>query len=468
MSKRKGKSKDVEEPTSDSQIDYTFDENSDNPFIPRPRVSQSPILTRSRARNPNFSVQSKENLNNPSDSRSRIAQGPIMAQFRDVNLPASLHPAESAVNMGNENEGSNLPTSGSQQVQSAMTNANDLNNLTARLEHVLTLNHNAFMGEISSLRHSLVGTVNRNSNPYNNQPPNPNYPGVNGNTSNNNSFHNHSINTESGRSTSSNDSVRMEKWNVTYDGSDDVNDFLFKVNTLKERYNSTDNYISSNFHTLLKGKADTWFWSFLKQHPNANFDELKLALTKQFGKLENDCDKLVRMIERRQMPKESFDDYYSDMIAMNVRLSQPMNEAKLIDLIKNNVKESLGSLLFATDLFSLDHLRDCARKAEKYVSRQQQLRFRKMQVSELETIENTDAIFDEDEEIAALKYQANHNKERKDLDTRHYKCWNCDQIGHSFYDCPVEKRNLFCFRCGEKNITTPQCKKHSKNRNTNE
>ncbi|KAI8118204.1 hypothetical protein CVS40_10057 [Lucilia cuprina] len=462
MSKRRGKSKDSEETTSDSQIDYTFDENSENPFIPRPRISESPILTRSKARQLNFFT---ENSDSPFVSRPKIVKSPIVSQVRD-NLPPSLQPAESAVDMGNENEGNSLP-SGSQQAPTG-GNVNDLSVLTSRLERVLTLNHNAFMGEISNLRQSLVEGFNRQTNTYNPPPVNHNNSGINTNSgnNNNNSFHNQSLTSDSGRSTSSNDYVRLDKWNIMYDGSDDVNDFLFKIDTLKNRFNCSDKYISSNFHTLLRGKADTWFWSFLKQHPNSKYEEIKFALTKQCGKIENDCDKIVRMIERRQMPKESFDDYFSEMVALNNRLSQPMNESKMIDLIKNNLKESLGSLLFTSELFSLDHLRDCARKAEKYVIRQQFIRFQKKHVSELEVRESVDELEEEEEELAAFRYQG--NRERKELDTRHYKCWNCDQIGHSFYDCPSEKRTLFCFRCGEKNITTPQCKKHSKNRNLNE
>lgn len=119
---------------------------------------------------------------------------------------------------------------------------------------------------------------------------------------------------------------------------------------------------------------------------------------------------------------------------MNSRLSQPMSENKMTDLIKNNVRESLGSLLFGTDLFSLDYLRDCARKAEKYVIRKQQIRLQNKHISDLEASENVEKL-DEIEEIAAMKYSGSQNKERREMDTRHYKCWNCDQLGHSFYDC---------------------------------
>ena len=84
-------------------------------------------------------------------------------------------------------------------------------------------------------------------------------------------------------------------------------------------------------------------------------------------------------------------------------------------------------------------------------------------VSEIEIPENVSETVDE--EVAAFKGSGYQNRERREIDAIKFKCWNCDQIGHSFYDCPSEKRNLFYFRCGEKNIPTPQCKKHPKKKN---
>lgn len=254
MSKRKGKPKSSDEQIRDSQIYYTFDENSENPFVPRPRVNERAILTRARARNTNISTV-EDNSDSPFISVHRISRSPLVSQVIESNLPSSLQPAESAVNMGNDNETNSLPR-GSQQMPSGGSNLNDLNILTSRLERVLTLNHNTFMGELTNLRQSLLENFNRNSVSYNQPLVNPVNTGINRNNANS-SFHNQSINSDSDRSTSSNDSVRMHKWNITYDGTDDVNDFLFKVDTLKARYNCSHHYISSNFHILLKGKANT-------------------------------------------------------------------------------------------------------------------------------------------------------------------------------------------------------------------
>lgn len=141
----------------------------------------------------------------------------------------------------------------------------------------------------------------------------------------------------------------------------------------------------------------------------------------------------------------------------------------MIDLIKNNVRESLGSLLFSNEMFSLEHLRDAARRAEKYLTRQHQVKLQKKIVSEIDhagevLTENLDV---SDCEIAALQHKKFGQRAKKEIDTRNFKCWNCGLIGHSFYDCPSDMRTLFCFRCGEKGVTTPQCKNHAKNMGMN-
>lgn len=438
MPKRRGKVKNIassEDPSYSDDVNYTFDEDYEKSVVTKPKLEPSQIITRSRARVASLNLTMDNNLNSE------------------------------LLNAG-----------GSQQINSSPSNiveAGNLEDLTLRLERVLTCNHQMFMGELTTLKKTLTEGLQPNQRGANQTLGN--YPNVHnlnpdnaphGSNHNNDnlSFHDRSVNSDLVRNNSTINAFRIDKWNISYDGSLDINDFLFKVDTLKDRWNCGPDQIVSSFHTLLRGKAEVWFWSYLRQNPNTTYDQLKGALIRQYGRVENDCDKIVRMVERRQLPKENFDDYFTEIVTMNSKLSQPMNDSKIIDLIKNNVKESLGALLFSYDLFSLDHLRDAARKAEKFLYRQNQLRVQKKFVSEVD-FEGNEGIEEENgNEVSAIKFQDVSKRGGKDVDTRHFKCWNCDQMGHSFYDCPSETRSLFCFRCGEKGVSTPKCSKHSKNK----
>lgn len=38
-------------------------------------------------------------------------------------------------------------------------------------------------------------------------------------------------------------------------------------------------------------------------------------------------------------------------------------------------------------------------------------------------------------------------------------CWNCEERGHSWQDCCVATRNIFCYGCGARNVYRPQCQR---------
>lgn len=433
--RRKIRSNITEDSLSDTQIDYTLDEEEDfrNPFVTRPRLDRSPISNRTRSR---------VNLN------SLVSI--------DINRSCVNRDNEMASNQDNSTPGAAGTSSGNVNV--------NLSSLEAMLERVLTLNQNSFMKEIQNLRRTLVETVNRNHEE--NQNENISRISHGSPVGHSNSGQENYGQSDSPRGTLNLSLLRIDKWNIFFDGTGDIHNFLFKIETLRTRYNYTEDQVVASFHLFLKGKAEIWFWFYLKQKPNTTYEQLSEAIIKEFETVENDCDKIVRMVERRQMPKESFDDFFTELVSMNSRLSTPMTNQKMIELLKNNVKDSLGSLLFSCDIFSLDHLREAARKAEKYIARQNHLRYQKRFVAEVDNFRDSVPEAELEEEVDAISY--NRVTDKKTLDTSRLKCWNCDQQGHSFYDCPSDKRNLFCFRCGEKGVTTPQCRKHLGNRQLNE
>lgn len=398
-------------------LEYTFDEDSEVQVHTRRCINISTIRTRSRA---------------------------LLYQDASTNDLAMSEPG-------------NQPGMSQQSINA--TSADGIADITSRLENV-------FLNEFSALRQILAESLSANRNRSGG---NENLNGGNREPSSNNdrSF-NESWNNSRTDSRAPNTTVKVDKWNISYDRNEDVSDFLFKVDTLAKRSKCSDETLIASFHILLKGKAETWFWAYLRQAPNTSLNEVKRAMRKQFGRAENECDKILRIIERRQLPKESFDDFFTEVIAMNSRLSQPMSDMKMIDLIKNNVKDSVGSLLFMDDSIDLDSLRDAGRRAERYVIRQNQQRSRRF-VSEIEENNGAENNLENNHEVEAFKFHKNLNHVKNNIDTSRFKCWNCDQVGHSFYDCPSKERKLFCYRCGEKNVTTPQCpKRHQENKQANE
>ena len=127
---------------------------------------------------------------------------------------------------------------------------------------------------------------------------------------------------------------KIKDWNICYDGLGSVSDFIFKVGTLKNRTQCPEHHLLANFQILLSGKAETWYWVFMRQHQQYNFSFLKEALTKEFGRLETDNDVKMRISLRKQGAKESYDDFHNSLVSMNSRLSDPFSQATLISIIK--------------------------------------------------------------------------------------------------------------------------------------
>lgn len=116
----------------------------------------------------------------------------------------------------------------------------------------------------------------------------------------------------------------MEKWKISFDGRDSVSDLIFKVETLTKRTRCSDEHLISNFHVLLDGKAEQWYWLFTKQNIIVTYPLLRHALTKQFGHMKTDHELILEISLRKQLLKESYDVFHTAIVSINMRLQNPL------------------------------------------------------------------------------------------------------------------------------------------------
>lgn len=268
---------------------------------------------------------------------------------------------------------------------------------------------------------------------------------------------NNSNNNNSRLYTNFDTNVKIEKWKITYDGSGSISDFLFKVETLCARTRCSDEHLLSNFHVLLEGKAQQWYWLFTKQNRNVTFQTLRHAITKEFGKLETDHEILLKLSSRKQQIKESYDDFHTAIVTENLRLQTPLPDSTIIDIIKRNLNSNLRFLLFNVQTQNLNEFRDTARKAEKVIK---ETKFQNTSTTNFKNINEVTFSLDEtedfnitDPQIDAIKISDRKTK----YDYSNIQCWNCMSLGHSYIYCSQEIRKPFCFKCGTKGVLTPAC-----------
>ena len=246
---------------------------------------------------------------------------------------------------------------------------------------------------------------------------------------------------------------RLDRWHINYDGTTNVGDFLFQVDTCQASSRYSDKQITSKFHTILSGRANVWFWRYLRKKPEAKLTEVKSEMRKEFGRPESDVDIYMRLLTRKQGSKESFDEFYNAIITINDRMKEPFDNKKLASVIRSNVRDKLGEILLSADVKTLEQVRNKAREAERYLAK----RVSSPKVHEITFEEEQDQPDLEGEEIAAFAHQNRVGS------LPSYSCHNCDEKGHSYLYCPSHTRNLFCYFCGAKGVTTVECGKHAGN-----
>lgn len=254
--------------------------------------------------------------------------------------------------------------------------------------------------------------------------------------------------------------IEFQKWGLKFDNKKmTVDDFLYRLNRLKICYKVTWEDIFLHFHIFVVGEVEIWFWTFVKSNPGATWRNLEFALIEQFRSIETDSELSRKMFDRRQGPTESFDSFYQEILVLNSRLRLPKSPRELIELIKQNVRRRTGELLITFNTNSLPEMVYFCRAIEKHSNQNDSLRARVFPTANRNPVAKVNELehsYEDFHDIEAIGFS-----QRNQIN---FTCWNCKNKGHSYKQCPSPQRNLFCFRCGMENTTSPKCVKCSENR----
>lgn len=237
----------------------------------------------------------------------------------------------------------------------------------------------------------------------------------------------------------------IRNWRLKFTGHDSqmtVEEFVYRVNTLTSSHLGGDfSLLCKHAHSLFDGKALDWFWRYHKRNNNLDWFSLTGALRNQYRDDSCDYELLEDIRRRKQKPNENIEEYLEIISAMTDRLKTPMTDRDLCGILICNLRSEIRHELLHLNIDSVFELRREVRKHEKFMLELR--RSTKGRVSELS--ENKDDFTpgaSRELDICAV---------RSDV-----KCWNCDKIGHTFFDC-LEVRRIFCYGCGLLNVYKPTC-----------
>lgn len=214
------------------------------------------------------------------------------------SMNVSLPPVESIENEGNNRSNMATKEDDAPIAESGSQNANG--ELLAAVQEAIRSSRNEFRAEMNALR-ATISNMTGNPLPIQNA-----------------STISHGQNLS--------DRIKLEKWKIHFDGTGSVTNFLFKIDTMAKRTLCSDEHLLSNFQIFLGGKAEEWYWDFMKRNEDPSYSFLKFSISREFGKLESDDEILINIHKRKQHQKESYDSFHSAIVAMNSRMGEPLAE----------------------------------------------------------------------------------------------------------------------------------------------
>lgn len=247
----------------------------------------------------------------------------------------------------------------------------------------------------------------------------------------------------------------IRNWKIHFSGDTSevsVNEFIYRVNTLTNANLRGDfDLLCSYAHILFEGKAMKWFWRYHRSCDVIDWDDLCDALKRQYKDYNTDFDIRDDILRRKQRHNETFDEFYDAVMVLCDRLHTQISEHELCETLQRNLRPEVRHEILHLEITRIAQLRRAVRRHEKFIkdtsfSTLGKRTPQKSQISE---------VFEDD-----MNPHRGENAQNSDsevcLVVKSGKCWNCDNVGHSFIDC-LEPRTVFCYGCGAKNVYKPKC-----------
>lgn len=260
----------------------------------------------------------------------------------------------------------------------------------------------------------------------------------------------------------------LSKWNISFDGSPtgiNVKRFLVRVEHLAKSEDIIESRLVNELHYVLRGTAVEWYWTLIERNKEISWSALKTEIKKRFQDRRSDFDIRYQIDSRKQRPRDSFYEFYNDLISLSLQLETPLTDAEIMRIIRQNMRPGLQDRLTEVQFSNVD---DMVRRCVAHEDTWNRTGFvpellcqQKRHVSEIATQSFSNLNIEEN--LAALKLAQNPatnligSSTPTSLLPPRNCCWNCLQPNHFYPDCPISIRHKFCFGCGIKGYIKPEC-----------
>lgn len=219
----------------------------------------------------------------------------------------------------------------------------------------------------------------------------------------------------------------LKRSGILFEGKTCVREFIVQVEDYFLYRNFDESVLVGAFSELLSGTAAKWFRA--NRFFIGSWLDLKVALLKRFDKCDFDYFLEHDLRTRKQKYNESLPDFITEILDMSNRLSNPLLESTLINIIKHNMLPIYTPYILGKDIISLDFFTAFGKELEPLVDR------KPFKVP-----------------VKNFKFEKSYSSAVKSTVT----CLKCGEIGHSFKNC-FKIPGIICFKCKKLGVTTKDC-----------
>ena len=237
--------------------------------------------------------------------------------------------------------------------------------------------------------------------------------------------------------------IPVFKWNVSFDGSQPVNEFLQRIEELRTARQCPKETLFNSAVDIFSGNALEWF-RMIQSQGVRDWDSLVAALRDHFLPNDSDFEITQKIFSRTQQPDEKIILFLASLHGLVQQLSTPLADDQLIPIIKRNILPLYGPYLVTGHFDSVKELSNFLVLMEPTILR------------------NKAALTCSRSHVTTKRRSSPARTANKSVVvstnavTNEQKCWNCLQSGHLYAQCSVA-RNRFCYRCGNRDHIANSC-----------
>lgn len=297
----------------------------------------------------------------------------------------------------------------------------------------------------------------------------------------------------------------LASWQIKFDGSNSglqIEEFIFRIEMMSSSEGVSFAQLTAGLHYVLKGSAYEWYWLYMKQNRRATWLDLQTALRNEFRSRDSDYEIRKKADSMHQSAREPFSEFKLRVATELSKLNQPISEPEKLAMLKRNVRPDIRKALFYRNARNINELTNLCRDFEKL---QFQLGEDRPNINNCRRLVHEVDISQDQMYFDPLMQQGtpfncpypiqlpnyyqsqylppieNDSVQVQDIRPNNFSvsqidntnravyniCWNCQDIGHVFMDCPVPiaPGKIFCFGCGAPNVLKPNCHKCKNNLN---